>query len=99
MISQRTQVVTYKRHCPIFSEWAPTPLALLVLGQAYIQVAIMIREAFATDSATTRAGLLEGNVQVPGSDELGEEFKLPKMASLVIVIAYNTMLQVRGCTC
>lgn len=66
-----------------------------VLGQVYIQVAIMIRKAFAA-GPVTRAGLLERNVPGSNSGELGEEFKLPKMASLVIVIAYNTMLQVRG---
>jgi hypothetical protein len=44
-----------------------------------------------------RAGLLERNAPGSDSDEPGgEEFKLPKMASLVIVIAYNTMLQVRS---
>ena len=52
----------------------------------------MLRQLFA------RVGLLERNA--PGSsdsDELGgEEFKLPKTTSLVIVIAYNIMLQVRS---
>lgn len=32
-----------------------------------------------------------------GSDELGgEEFKLPEMTSLVIIITFNMLLQVRG---
>lgn len=44
----------------------------------------------------SRAGLIRTPRNSLGdSDELGDEFKLPKMASLVIVIAYNTMLQVR----
>lgn len=42
-----------------------------------------------------RAGLIRTPRNSPGdSDELGDEFKLPKMASLAIMIAYNAMLQV-----
>ena len=46
-----------------------------------------------------RASWLQRNA--PGShldelDGLGEEFKLPKMPSLVIMIVYNIMLQVRS---
>ncbi|KAF8131639.1 MFS general substrate transporter [Boletus edulis] len=41
-----------------------------------------------------RAVLLQRNASGNNSDELGgEEFKLPRTASLVIVIAYNMMLQ------
>ena len=40
-----------------------------------------------------RAGLFRSGA--PGSNELGEEFKLPKMTSLVIIITFNMLLQVR----
>lgn len=39
--------------------------------------------------------VLRSSLASSDSDKLGDEFKLPRMASLVIVIAYNIMLQVR----
>lgn len=45
-----------------------------------------------------RAGLFRRNASGGPSELRGEEFKLPKMASLVVVIVYNMMLQVRSYT-
>lgn len=43
-----------------------------------------------------RAGLFRSNALRFSNELGGEEFKLPKIASLVIVITYNMLLQVRG---